>query len=144
MEVSKDQHLEQGEQEYRNFFPDKLTKSHRIKVHFNDSKGNLLKTVEANEGDDLLAIAHEYDIDLEGTSHIYAVRRFHIAQLPAFFVSNTHRCTPNHHYNISSYITRYFLPNPLITFWILRGLRRICCLLDVSRNPPSRVLRSTA
>lgn len=37
-----------------------------IKVHFKDSKGNLLKTVEANEGDDILAIAHEYDIDLEG------------------------------------------------------------------------------
>ncbi|KAL9708732.1 mitochondrial matrix iron-sulfur protein [Leucoagaricus gongylophorus] len=37
-----------------------------IKVHFKDSKGNFLKTVEANEGDDLLGIAHEYDIDLEG------------------------------------------------------------------------------
>ncbi|TBU21909.1 2Fe-2S ferredoxin-type domain-containing protein [Dichomitus squalens] len=37
-----------------------------IKVHFKDSKGNHLKTVEANEGDDILAIAHEYDIDLEG------------------------------------------------------------------------------
>jgi hypothetical protein len=38
----------------------------RIKVHFKDSKGALLKTVEANEGDDILSIAHEYDIDLEG------------------------------------------------------------------------------
>ncbi|KAF8237545.1 ferredoxin [Tricholoma matsutake] len=37
-----------------------------IKVHFKDSKGAPLKTVEANEGDDLLSIAHEYDIDLEG------------------------------------------------------------------------------
>ncbi|KAH8102289.1 ferredoxin, partial [Cristinia sonorae] len=37
-----------------------------VKVHFKDSKGNLLKTVEANEGDDLLSIAHEHDIDLEG------------------------------------------------------------------------------
>ncbi|KAG6844445.1 hypothetical protein H0H87_006899 [Tephrocybe sp. NHM501043] len=37
----------------------------RIKVHFKDSKGDLIKTVEANEGDDLLSIAHEYDIDLE-------------------------------------------------------------------------------
>jgi ferredoxin len=37
-----------------------------IKVHFKDSKGNLLKTVEGNEGDSLLDIAHEYDIDLEG------------------------------------------------------------------------------
>jgi len=25
-----------------------------------------VKTVEANEGDDILAIAHEYDVDLEG------------------------------------------------------------------------------
>lgn len=37
-----------------------------IKVHWKDSKGNLIKTTEANEGDDLLSIAHEYDIDLEG------------------------------------------------------------------------------
>ncbi|KAH8112395.1 ferredoxin [Phellopilus nigrolimitatus] len=37
-----------------------------IKVHFKDSKGELLKTVEANEGDNILEIAHEYDIDLEG------------------------------------------------------------------------------
>ena len=38
----------------------------RIKVHFKDSKGNHLKTVEANEGDNILDIAHEYDVDLEG------------------------------------------------------------------------------
>ncbi|KAJ7227252.1 ferredoxin [Mycena pura] len=37
-----------------------------VKVHFKDSKGALVKTVEANEGDDLLSIAHEHDIDLEG------------------------------------------------------------------------------
>ncbi|TFY63745.1 hypothetical protein EVG20_g6188 [Dentipellis fragilis] len=37
-----------------------------IKIHFNDAKGQLLKTVEANEGDDILSIAHEHDIDLEG------------------------------------------------------------------------------
>lgn len=37
-----------------------------IKVHFKDAKGNLLKTVEGNDGDSLLDIAHEYDIDLEG------------------------------------------------------------------------------
>ena len=37
-----------------------------IKVHFKDAKGNLLKTVEGNEGDSLLDIAHEYNIDLEG------------------------------------------------------------------------------
>jgi len=38
----------------------------RIKLNFKDSKGNLIRTVEANEGDDILAVAHEYDIDLEG------------------------------------------------------------------------------
>ncbi|KAK1220052.1 mitochondrial matrix iron-sulfur protein [Marasmius sp. AFHP31] len=35
-------------------------------MHFKDSKGNLIKTVEAKEGDDILGIAHEHDIDLEG------------------------------------------------------------------------------
>jgi len=39
----------------------------RIKLHFKDSRGNLLKTIEANEGDDILSLAHEHDIDLEGT-----------------------------------------------------------------------------
>jgi hypothetical protein len=39
-----------------------------IKLHFRDSKGQLIKTVEANEGDDILSIAHEHDVDLEGTS----------------------------------------------------------------------------
>lgn len=37
-----------------------------IKITFQDSKGTLVRAVEANEGDDILAIAHEYDIDLEG------------------------------------------------------------------------------
>lgn len=37
-----------------------------IKLTFKDSKGNEIKTVEANEGDDILSVAHEYDIDLEG------------------------------------------------------------------------------
>lgn len=37
-----------------------------IKVNFIDSKGTPIKTVEVNAGDDLLSIAHEYDIDLEG------------------------------------------------------------------------------
>ena len=35
-------------------------------MHFKDSKSQLIKTVEANEGDNLLDIAHEHDIDLEG------------------------------------------------------------------------------
>jgi hypothetical protein len=37
-----------------------------VKVTFQDSEGKDLKTVEGNNGDDLLSIAHEYDIDLEG------------------------------------------------------------------------------
>lgn len=37
-----------------------------IKLTFKDAKGNDIKTVEANEGDDILSIAHEHDIDLEG------------------------------------------------------------------------------
>ncbi|KAF9463197.1 2Fe-2S ferredoxin-type domain-containing protein [Collybia nuda] len=37
-----------------------------IKIHFKDSKGTIIKSVEANEGDDLLSVAHEHDIDLEG------------------------------------------------------------------------------
>ncbi|KAI0052770.1 ferredoxin [Auriscalpium vulgare] len=37
-----------------------------IKLNFRDAKGDVLKVVEANEGDDILSIAHEHDIDLEG------------------------------------------------------------------------------
>lgn len=37
-----------------------------IKITFRDAQGRDIKTVEANEGDDILSIAHEYDIDLEG------------------------------------------------------------------------------
>lgn len=37
-----------------------------VKIHFIDPKGEPIKSVEANEGDDLLSVAHEYDIDLEG------------------------------------------------------------------------------
>lgn len=44
-----------------------------LKLHFRDSKGQLIKTVEANEGDDILSIAHEHDIDLEGTIFIILV-----------------------------------------------------------------------
>lgn len=39
-----------------------------LKVTFKDSKDNVIRTVECNEGDDLLSVAHEYDIDLEGES----------------------------------------------------------------------------
>ena len=39
---------------------------YRIKIHFKDSSGELIKTIEGNEGDDILSLAHEHDIDLEG------------------------------------------------------------------------------
>jgi hypothetical protein len=38
----------------------------RIKVTFKDAKGGVVREIEGNEGDDLLSLAHEYDIDLEG------------------------------------------------------------------------------
>ena len=41
--------------------------SDRIMVHFRDSKGELIKSVEGNEGDSLLDLAQEYDVDLEGS-----------------------------------------------------------------------------
>ncbi|KAI6014484.1 hypothetical protein PISMIDRAFT_672203 [Pisolithus microcarpus 441] len=37
-----------------------------IKLQFKDHKGTPIKTIEANEGDDILSLAHEWDIDLEG------------------------------------------------------------------------------
>ena len=55
-----------------------------IKVHFRDHKGNLIKTVEANEGDDLLSIAHEYDIDLEGAQSPVFVYCFPLNHAHAF------------------------------------------------------------
>jgi len=39
---------------------------YRINVIFRNSKGQDIKTVECNEGDDLLSLAHEHDVDLEG------------------------------------------------------------------------------
>lgn len=38
----------------------------RIKLTFQDSKGKEIKTIEGNEGDDILSLAHEHDVDLEG------------------------------------------------------------------------------
>ncbi|KAG8908855.1 hypothetical protein FRC01_007244 [Tulasnella sp. 417] len=37
-----------------------------IKIHFKDHQGELIKTIEGSEGDSILDLAHEYDIDLEG------------------------------------------------------------------------------
>lgn len=58
----------------------------RIKVTFKDSKGSLLKTVEVNEGDNLLDIAHEYDIDLEGACEgSVACSTCHVILEPEFY-----------------------------------------------------------
>jgi len=43
-----------------------LLQPSKIKVNFKNSNGDLLKSVEVNEGDDILSIAHKHDIDLEG------------------------------------------------------------------------------
>jgi ferredoxin len=37
-----------------------------VNVVFKNSKGEILKKLEVNEGDDILAIAQEHDIDIEG------------------------------------------------------------------------------
>lgn len=54
-----------------------------IKVTFRDSKGSDIRTVEANEGDDLLSIAHEYDIDLEGESTLPPSRALDVFTIQA-------------------------------------------------------------
>lgn len=37
-----------------------------IKVTFMNSKGEKIKTVEGNEGDDIVDLSWEYDLDIEG------------------------------------------------------------------------------
>lgn len=59
-----------------------------IKVTFLDPQGKEIKTVEGNEGDDLLSIAHEYDIDLEG-----ALLPLSLTQAPASALSLAPRAT---------------------------------------------------
>lgn len=38
----------------------------RVKVTFQNSKGETIKTVEGNEGDDIVDLSWEYDLDIEG------------------------------------------------------------------------------
>lgn len=98
-----------------------------IKVTFRDSKGQDIKTVEANEGDDLLSVAHEYDIDLEGEfqskCHVQPERwRWRAAgsllRSAPSFVRSAHAVRLR--FDIS-------MPN--------RRMRRLHRLLDVSRHP---------
>lgn len=37
-----------------------------MKVTFKNAKGEVIKTVEANEGDDIVDLSWEYDLDIEG------------------------------------------------------------------------------
>ena len=73
MEILSDPRLEQGtsvpfpcEESSIQRKSDQGTDWIRIKVTFRDAKGNDIKTIEGNEGDDLLSLAHEHDVDLEG------------------------------------------------------------------------------
>ena len=67
MEISLVHLLEQGmSYPYFSLYHSLSNPFRRIKVNFKNSNGDLLKTVEVNEGDDILSIAHEHDIDLEG------------------------------------------------------------------------------
>lgn len=52
----------------REHLPADLRVTNSIKLHFKDSQGNHVKTIEGVEGDNILDLAHEYDIDLEGMS----------------------------------------------------------------------------
>ena len=64
-------HAEQGEYGLDNRNGQPAHGPHSIKVHFRDAKGQPLKTIEASEGDNVLDLAHEYDIDLEGASVLF-------------------------------------------------------------------------
>ena len=74
MATSSDPLKEQGKPEcsYRSvdlsLNQDCLVLFNRIKVTFKDAKGENVTEVEGNEGDDLLSLAHEWDVDLEGQS----------------------------------------------------------------------------
>ncbi|TYJ53283.1 hypothetical protein B9479_006097 [Cryptococcus floricola] len=57
-----------------------------IKLIFRDSNGADIKTVEGNEGDDILSLAHEYDVDLEGACEgSVACSTCHVVIDPASF-----------------------------------------------------------
>ena len=70
--ISNDLLPEQGEHIHTAFVYEKclilLTpcRLSSIKITFQDSKGQTVTQVEGNEGDDLLSLAHEWDVDLEG------------------------------------------------------------------------------
>lgn len=58
---------------YSLYSPATVSHGPSIKVHFVDSKKNPIKTIETHEGDDLLHLAHEWDVDLEGVYRVLGV-----------------------------------------------------------------------
>lgn len=57
------------------------TRGSRIKITFKKSTGEVIETVEANEGEDIVDVSWEYDLDIEGEPPgrlclIVGVRRF--------------------------------------------------------------------
>lgn len=48
-----------------------MKQSSRLKVNFVSSDGRETRTVDAKPGQNLLDIAHAYDIELEGKSPVY-------------------------------------------------------------------------
>ena len=89
--------------------------SFSLKLHFRDSKGQLIKTVEANEGDDILSIAHEHDIDLEGA--IYHFRLIYLTNL-----------------HIWQVLVKAPSPAPRVTLFFLRNITTYCQSLRMTRT----------
>lgn len=97
----------------------------RIKLHFKDSQGNLLRSIEGQEGDNILDLAHEYDIDLEGLS------------LPILFLPYSSRSLHPYHFIGYAHSTSD-------TYWLThRCLRRVRGMFDMPCYSEWRTLRYT-
>lgn len=103
-----------------------LSHNHSIKIHFEDSKGTIIKTVEANEGDDLLSVAHEHDIDLEGACNVISSLTMHVSNAISRFIWLLGI--------FHTLLSTCFLTPPI------RGMWRICCMLHLPCYHPNRIL----
>jgi hypothetical protein len=96
-------------------------------VHFHNHAGDLIKTVEGNEGDDIVDLAWEWDVEIEGPSFISSLRKspnfdtFPPEQLHAKSRSHARRAT-------SSSIPRF------TTSWKSRRTRRMTCSIWLSAS----------
>jgi hypothetical protein len=103
--------------------------SFSIKLHFRDSKGQLIKTVEANDGDDILSIAHEHDIDLEGTAFQYlqsiCLTNLHTRQVPAKVPLPAPRVMSFFHRNIMTFFQSQRMMRTTCWTWPLDFLRQV-------------------